>query len=105
VGKFALIGAAVRREWYVLAILGMGAMTLTAISAGRLLLALLLPSPSTGMRTEAGSETDAGASSLTGLAVEQKAFLFCLGIPLVLAPIFADSLLRWASQSLRFIFW
>lgn len=96
IGKFALIGAAVRREWHVLAVLGLGAMTLTVVSAGRLLLTLLLPS----------TEKTAG-DSRTGpsLAVEQRVFLFCLGVPLVLAPIFADSLLRWASQSLRFIFW
>ncbi|MFN7685745.1 MAG: NADH-quinone oxidoreductase subunit N [Oligoflexia bacterium] len=91
VGRFALLGAAVRREWYVLALVGLLAMTLTIVAAGRLLLVLILSE---------GESCDKVETSQVS-----KIFLLALLIPLFGAAFFAEPLLRWASLSLRFIFW
>ncbi len=94
VARLALLGAAVRREWYALAGLGLFAMTLTAIATGRLLLGLLVTGPA-GARADMEGEDDRG----------RKVFLLALLLPLVLSTFLAEPLLRWASLSLRFIFW
>ncbi|MEN9722927.1 MAG: NADH-quinone oxidoreductase chain dehydrogenase chain chain [Pseudomonadota bacterium] len=95
IGRFALIGAAVRREWFTLAFLSLLAMALSVGAAGRLMLSLLhlggeLPSS----HSEGGIE----------LSSERRGFLLALLIPLVGATVFANSLLQWAGQSLKFIF-
>jgi NADH:ubiquinone oxidoreductase subunit 2 (subunit N) len=98
IGKFALLGAAVRREWYMLAAMGLVAITLTVVAMGRLLLNLLIPVPP----LEAAGERSQGGD---GILRGRKIFLLALGAPLALASVFSDALLRWASLSLRFIFW
>ena len=97
-GKFALLSAAIRREWFVLAALGLGAMALTAIAGGALLLALIAPA-------EKKETTDQVSSKLQTLPNDQRVFLSLAAAPLLVAALFAESLLRWASLSLRFIFW
>jgi NADH-quinone oxidoreductase subunit N len=91
VGRFALLGAAVRREWYVLALLGLIAMALTVVALGRLLLSLLVPV----------NEQDPEPV----VSERHRVFLAILIAPLFVAAVFAESLLRWASLSLQFIFW
>jgi NADH-quinone oxidoreductase subunit N len=96
VARFALLGAAIRREWHLLAALGLLAMTLTVIATGRLLLQLLLPLAAPGEQRDA--EPAEGSRS-------RQVFLLSLLVPLALSTFLAEPLLRWASLSLRFIFW
>jgi NADH-quinone oxidoreductase subunit N len=94
VARLALLGAAVRREWYALAGLGLFAMMLTVVATGRLMLALLVNGPAEG-RPASNEAEERG----------RKVFLAALLAPLAFSTFLAEPLLRWASLSLRFIFW
>ncbi|MBU6375684.1 MAG: hypothetical protein KGQ59_06785, partial [Bdellovibrionales bacterium] len=55
VARFALLGAAVRREWYILAFLGLLAFVLVVVASGRLILSVLSLEESDSMGAEKGS--------------------------------------------------
>jgi hypothetical protein len=66
-------------------------MALTVVALGRLLLSLLVPV----------NEQDPEPV----VSERHRVFLAILIAPLFVAAVFAESLLRWASLSLQFIFW
>jgi NADH-quinone oxidoreductase subunit N len=96
IGKFALIGAAVRRGHSVLAVIAVFAAALSTLSVARVGFSVMgdLRSP---MGIRAGAVVAATSS--------RKALLFCMMIPLLLIGVFAEFFLSWASQSLGFILW
>ena len=92
IGKFALIGVAIRHHHLVLAWIGMISMVIATGSVLRLAFHLV------------GDFKDAVGSPLKS-QISRKAILTLLIVPLVFVGIFADFVLRWAGQSLGFIFW
>ena len=99
VGRFALLGAAVRREWYLLAFFGVVAYGLTVVAAGRLLLSAL------DLDEGSSQRPDPARSSTAEPASHRRAVVLALLVPLVAATVFAERLLHWAGHSLRLIFW
>ena len=91
IGKFALIGAAIRHGKYYLAMVGILALFISMMAVARLSYCLVgdfrrLYPP-------------------FGQSNSRKSFLALLVIPLLLSGIFANFVFRWAGQSLGFIFW
>ena len=92
IGKFTLIGAAIRHQRLALAMVAIISMVLSTASVARLSYHLI------GHFRE----------SSNGVIVEsigRKLFLGALIIPMALVGIFANFVLGWAGQSLGFIFW
>lgn len=98
IGKFALIGAALRRDWHFLALIAIMATGLSTVAAARLAHGLI-------GRAEWSEGADVSSQILWGVEKGRRAFLAVLLVPIVLLGIFADAVLGWASQSLQFIFW
>ena len=96
IGKFTLIGAAIRHERYPLAIVAILAMVLATAAVARLAFHLI-----GDFRQTRRIPQFSGA----GEAYSRKIFLTTLLVPMLLAGIFADFVFKWASQSLGFIFW
>jgi NADH-quinone oxidoreductase subunit N len=92
VGKFALIGAVVRHQWNFLALVGVVSIAISTAAVARLAFSMV------GSLTP---RTDQLVVATRG----QRAFLAILFIPMVLVGMFAEQVLGWAGQSLRFIFW
>jgi NADH-quinone oxidoreductase subunit N len=92
IGKFTLIGAAIRHQWNVLAVVAIASIALCSISVARLAYSLL-----GDFRKPADSSVDPDLA--------RRAILVAILIPMVLVGVFADSVLGWAGQSLRFILW
>jgi NADH-quinone oxidoreductase subunit N len=92
IGRFALIGAAIRGEWWVLVVIWVIAFFLSVGAFARFAFSLV------GGFSSAGREADLG----TG---RQRVFLYSLMLPLGLLSVFADQILSWAGHSLRNIFW
>jgi NADH-quinone oxidoreductase subunit N len=97
-GRFALLGAAVRREWFLLAFFGLGAFVLTIAASGRVLLSVL-DLGSSEPQPSAAKDPD------PGIHWNRRVFILALLAPLAGSTVFAEWLLRWAGHSLRFIFW
>ena len=95
IARFSLLGAAVRREWYLLAFLGLIAFVLVVVASGRLILSVLSLSDSDIAQERPNSSATWGV----------RVFFLALIIPLVVATVMAEPLLRWAGHSLKFIFW
>ena len=91
IGKFTLIGAAIRHGRYPLAIVGILTLFISMSAVARLSYFLVGDFRRTYLPL--------------GHSVAQKSFLVLLVIPLVLSGIFANFLFSWARQSLGFIFW
>lgn len=92
IGKFVLIGAVVRDSWYGLSVLAILSLVLLVASFARLAYSLVGVQQSTRVEKllpEPG----------------QRAFLFGLLVPVILLSFFADLVLSWAGDSLRFILW
>jgi NADH-quinone oxidoreductase subunit N len=92
IGKFALLGAAIRHQWHFLAVVGYLAMALSTAAVARLAFSLIGEFPkSVGQPLPA--------------RVSQRVFLAALLAPMALVGLFAEQVLGWAGQSLRFILW
>lgn len=94
IGKFALIGAAIRHEWYLLAAIAIGSSAIAAIGVARLCFGLMGDLRNVVQSPAASSSTSS-----------RRAFLAALLLPLLLVGVFAELILQWAGQSLRFILW
>ncbi|MEK6578629.1 MAG: proton-conducting transporter membrane subunit [Bdellovibrionota bacterium] len=92
IGKFTLIGAAIRHEWYFLAILAVASGTVATVAVGRMVFSLIgdFKKPTGPVIT-----ADFGRS----------AYLMFLVGPLLFLGVFADFFLNWAGRSMGFIFW
>lgn len=99
IGKFALVGAAVRHDWNFLAAVAVLCGTLSIVAIARLAFTLV-GDFRPGLQT-----TVASASSLAGHDRQRQAILSLLLAGIAALTVFANSVLNWAGQSLRFIFW
>ena len=89
IGKFTLIGAAIRHQWPFLAMLAIGSMSVSTVAVARLSYSLV---------------GDFKKEVLHPFAPDPSRRLFLLGlmIPLALAGFFAQFVLEWAGKSLGF---
>ncbi len=92
IGKFALIGVAIRHHRIVLAMIGIVSMVISTGAVIRLAFNLV------------GNFQESTGPVMTA-SFSRKAYLTILVVPMVLVGIFADFVFRWAGQSLGFIFW
>jgi NADH:ubiquinone oxidoreductase subunit 2 (subunit N) len=92
IGKFALIGAAVRHEWYPLAILAILSMILGVAAIARIAYSLL-------------GSVHLGSNHSSTLTLTRSVHLAVLVVPLIIMAVFAEFFLSWAGQSLQFILW
>jgi NADH-quinone oxidoreductase subunit N len=97
IGKFTLIGAAVKHDWLPLAVVAILTMALSTVAIARLLFHL------TGDLMTGESERTGGAAILH--STQRKIFLAVLFLPVVFFGIFAESVLDLAGKSLGFILW
>lgn len=92
IGKFALIGVAIRHHWLVLGMIAIVSIAISTIAVARFAYGLSGDLRSTLNRPMAPSPL-------------RRIFLGALVLPIVIAGIWAQGLLEWAGKSLNFIFW
>ena len=92
IGKFTLIGAAIRHQRFALAMVAIVSMVLSIAAVARLSYHLI-----GHFRESSGSRVVESSW--------RKMLLASLVIPMVLVGVFANFVLGWAGQSLGFIFW
>jgi NADH-quinone oxidoreductase subunit N len=97
IGKFTLIGAVVRHQWWGLATVAIFSLALSTVAIARLSFHLIGELGS-GRPLEKAPSRSASPRS-------RHSFLVVLIVPLLLAGFFADQLLGWAGKSLGFILW
>ncbi|MDR3607467.1 MAG: NADH-quinone oxidoreductase subunit N [Oligoflexia bacterium] len=93
IGKFTLIGAIVRHQWWGLATLAILSSALSTVAIARLAFHLI------------GDATLLKKFQSESRSFERKAFLVVLLVPMLLAGLFANSVLNWAGKSLSYILW
>jgi NADH-quinone oxidoreductase subunit N len=91
IGKFTLIGAAIRHGRFALAMVAVVSLVICTVSVARLAYQLI---------GDFQKPLEPVASSLS-----RKVFLTAMVVPIAMVGIFADFVFSWASQSLGFIFW
>ncbi len=96
IAKFGLIGAAVKHQWYFLALIAVASMTLALAAVARFIYFLI-----GDFKINVNSFDASGGVT----SVERRLFLVFLLFPVLLVGIFAEYLLSWAGMSLGFIFW
>jgi NADH-quinone oxidoreductase subunit N len=96
-GKFTLIGAVVRHQWPVLAIVAILSMTLSTVAVARLAYHLI---GDYRKYVETGSP-----GSHIPPSRQRQAFLVGLIVPMMMVGVFAEFVLNWAGKSLGFILW
>ena len=92
IGKFALIGAALRQHWSVLAAVAIFSIALSTVAVARLSYSLI-----GDFRNPSSREVVENFS--------RKAFLAVLIIPMLLTGVFAEQILTWTVKSIGFILW
>lgn len=92
IGKFTLVGVALRHHWLALAALAIASQAISVLAIARLALTLV------------GRFRDSGPAPERA-GIQRKGFLAALVIPMVLIGVFAEFLINWAGRSLGFIFW
>jgi NADH-quinone oxidoreductase subunit N len=93
IGKFTLIGAAIRHERIALAMVAIASMVICTVAVARLAHHLI------------GDFHNASEASPLAESLQRKLFLTALVLPMILIGVFADFVFSWAGQSLGFIFW
>lgn len=93
IGKFTLIGAAIRHQRLPLALISIVSMVICTIAVAKLAFYLI-----------GDFKKFQGASSARE-SYHRKIFLAALVIPMILIGVFANFVFGWAGQSLGFIFW
>lgn len=91
-GKFTLVGAAIRHEWFFLALVAVLAGALSLVAVARLSFSLVGNFPH-----------ERGEPVLRHLP--RHVFLGALLVPLFAVSFFAEPVLNWVGRSLRFILW
>lgn len=92
IGKFALLGSAIRHEWHFLAWVGIMATGISIMAVARLAFSLV-------------GDLSLPQAVAVPVSRAQRSFLALLLLPVFLITIFSQQVLAWAGQSLRFIFW
>lgn len=90
-GKFTLVGAAVRHQRLSLAVLGVLSMVLSMVAVSRLAYHLI-------------GDFQKSVEPIE-MSVSRKAYLIALVVPMILCGVFANFVFNLAGQSLGFIFW
>ncbi|MBC7691261.1 MAG: NADH-quinone oxidoreductase subunit N [Methylotenera sp.] len=96
IGKFTLIGAAIRHEWNFLAALAILSSAIGAVAIARLAYSLV-----GDFKTQIENPTS--TAIITGGG--HRALLVGLLLPMILLAVFAETVLSWAGQSIQFILW
>jgi NADH-quinone oxidoreductase subunit N len=91
IGKFTLIGEALRHQWPLLTGVAIASMVLCTIAVARLCFHLI---------GDFRAPLTAVAPSLA-----RKAYLLVVSVPIVLVGVFAETVLHWTGKSLGFILW
>jgi NADH-quinone oxidoreductase subunit N len=91
IGKFTLIGAAIRHGRFALALAAVVSMVISTVAVARLAYHLI-------------GDFHKPMEPITA-NFQRKAFLTAMVVPMTMVGIFADFVFRWAGQSLGFIFW
>ncbi len=91
-GKFILVGVAVRHQRPVLALFGIFAMVVSTAAVARLAYQLM------------GRFQESSQKPLV-VNFSRRTFLMVLVVPMALLGIFADLVFKWVGQSLGFILW
>ena len=90
-GKFTLIGSAIRHRWLALGFISIVSMAVSAVAVSRLVYHLI-GEPKALEKTELPN-------------LNRKIFLTVLVMPILLVGVLGESVLNWAGKSLGFIFW
>jgi len=101
IGKFTLIGAALRQHWMALAVVAIVSMAVSTVSVARLSYCLI------GDFRKSASQhpADRTANCTMGTNHARHAFLAVLMIPVLLTGIFAEQALAWTAKSIQYILW
>jgi len=92
IGKFTLIGAVISHQWYSLAAIAIIAIAIGTIATARLAFSLV-------------GDFRKQKEELILPDTARTVSLLLLFIPMLLAGVFAQTLLSWAVQSLNFVIW
>lgn len=92
IGKFTLIGVAIRHHRLALAMVSILAMVISTVAVARFAYYLI-------------GDFQKSAEEPVAPSFTRKTFLAVLVFPMALVGIFADLVFKWAGQSLGFIFW
>lgn len=92
IGKFALIGSAIRHHWLLLGVIAIFSITLSTIAVARFAYGL-------------SGDLRFTLSSPLAASRKRRMILTILLVPIAVAGIWAEGLLDWAGKSLNFIFW
>ncbi len=98
IGKFALIGAAIRHNWHFLALIAVGSIAIVTAAVGRLAFSLM---GDFRQLTQIGSAASQPIATTTG----HRVLLAGLVVPMILLAVFAELLLSWVGQSIQFNLW
>jgi NADH-quinone oxidoreductase subunit N len=95
IGKFTLIGVAIRHERLILALAAVASIVISSVGVIRMAYYWL------------GDFAESEKSEIQCFApsYSRKVFLSVMMFPMILVVIFADLVFKWAGQSLAFIFW
>jgi len=99
IGKFTLIGVALRHRWPVLGLIAIFSIAVSTVAVSKLAYSLLGEFKAAQPRALSFSETQVSG------VWSRKIFLMSLVIPLLLIGVFAETVLDLAGRSLGFIFW
>jgi NADH-quinone oxidoreductase subunit N len=111
IGKFTLVGAIVRHQWWGLAMVAILSSMLSTVAIARLAFHLI----GADGGEEAGGDVANGPEKFQSVSFqlppviyrmnERRVFLVMLLVPLLLAGFFANHVLDWAGKSMGFILW
>jgi NADH:ubiquinone oxidoreductase subunit 2 (subunit N) len=101
IGKFALVGVAIRHQWYFLSGVAILSIAIMTVAIARLSFSLV-----GDFSSARGSQaTVSGFSEEHSVVTARRTYLAALFIPMILVGIFAELVLSGVGQSLRFILW
>jgi NADH:ubiquinone oxidoreductase subunit 2 (subunit N) len=103
IGKFTLIGVAIRHQWPVLGITAVFSMALSGMSIARFAYELVGEFAAT-QAPHSFSSGDSGEITLQANSF-RTIYLVVLVLPIVFIALFANDVLAWAGNSLGFILW
>jgi NADH-quinone oxidoreductase subunit N len=92
IGKFTLIGVALKHQWPLLTAVSIISMVLCSVAVARLAFHLI-------------GDFSKPVEEAIPPNLYRRSFLLALAFPIMLAAVFAEALLQWTGRSLGFILW